>query len=78
MLDHEAPRPSRKDHPEYGESSIGVATLRRDGFVSLDAGDTPGVFVTKPFVWPVGGQFSLNADADGGSVAVTLLSGAIA
>ena len=51
-LDHEEPRPDRRDHPEYGEFSIGVATLRRDGFVSLDATDEPGILVTKPLLWP--------------------------
>jgi hypothetical protein len=32
------------------QSGIGLMTLRMDGFVSLDAADTPGVVVTKPFV----------------------------
>lgn len=74
MLNHEEPRPSRKEHPEYGESSIGVATLRRDGFVSLDADDEPGRLITRSFVWPAGKELHLNADADDGNVAVSLLS----
>ncbi len=33
------------------QSGIGLTTLRLDGFVSLDAAVTPGVVVTKPFVF---------------------------
>jgi hypothetical protein len=40
-------------------SAIGLVTLRRDGFVSLDAGQNAGFVVTKPFPWP-GGQLHLN------------------
>jgi len=48
-------------------SSIGLAKLRRDGFVSLDAGDEEGNVLTKPFVvWE--GELHLNVDASGGEV----------
>ena len=30
-------------------TAIGLVTLRRDGFVSLDAGADVGMLVTKPF-----------------------------
>ena len=52
--------------------SIGMATLRRDGFVSLDALQEPGRLVTKPFLWP-GGRLHLNADASGGWLQAKLL-----
>lgn len=50
-------------------SAVGLVTLRRDGFVSLDAGETAGTLLTKPFVWP-SGQLHLNADASQGEVQV--------
>jgi hypothetical protein len=54
---------------------IGLATLRRDGWVSLEAGDQGGVLVTKAFLHP-GGDLYVNADARGGSLsAVFLLDG---
>ncbi len=34
-----------------GIGAICLAVLRRDGFVSLDAGETPGTITTKPFKW---------------------------
>jgi hypothetical protein len=53
---------------------IGLAKLRRDGWVSLDATDKPAVLVTKPFVHP-GGELYINADASHGSITGELLSG---
>lgn len=52
-------------------SAIGLATLRRDGFVSLDAGDQEGYMLTKPFVMPEG-DLHVNADAKGGTVTVAI------
>ncbi|MCC6489887.1 MAG: hypothetical protein IT364_20525 [Candidatus Hydrogenedentes bacterium] len=46
---------------------IGLATLRRDGWFSLDAGSTPGTLVTKPFTHP-GTELHANADAHDGSI----------
>ena len=38
--------------PESGGiGAICLAVLRRDGFVSLDAGETSGTITTKPFKW---------------------------
>ena len=34
-----------------GMGAICLAVLRRDGFVSLDAAETPGTITTKPFKW---------------------------
>ena len=72
-LDHEEPRPSRRARPEYGESSIGVATLRRDGFVSMRAGEKPATLVTGLFQWPAGRRLHLNVDASKGGVRVGVL-----
>ena len=53
---------------------IGVATLRRDGFVSLNAGDKPGRLVTRPLALP-GKALFVNADvSDGGWVKAAVLS----
>jgi hypothetical protein len=51
-----------------------LAKLRRDGFVSLDAGEEPGTVVTKPFRCP-GGELRVNADARGGFLGVSVLDG---
>ena len=42
---------------------IGLATLRRDGFVSLDAGNDEGNFGTVPFTAGEGQEIHLNMDA---------------
>ncbi len=47
---------------------VGLATLRRDGFVSLDAGEKPGTIVTRPLTFD-GRALFVNADAgEGGYV----------
>ena len=71
-------RPS-KGTPEWSnfwktvKTSIGVATLRRDGFVSLDAANEAGTVITKPFRWPSGKQLFVNADASSGHMVVQVL-----
>ena len=55
-------------------TSIGVATLRRDGFVSLDAGANGGELITKPFEWPTGRALHWNLDASRGEVEVAVLT----
>ncbi len=64
------PNPIRKFPP-----AIGLVTLRRDGFVSLDAGDAPGFVRTKPFRLPAAG-FHMNVDASQGEVRAALLDDA--
>ncbi len=54
---------------------IGVATLRRDGWVSLNAGETPGTLMTKPFSLPPG-KLHLNVNAGNGQVQVALIDAA--
>jgi hypothetical protein len=61
------PKPERKF-----PGAIGLVTLRRDGFVSLDAGAEPGTLVTKPFAWP-GGSLHVNADTSRGWLRVSVL-----
>jgi len=53
-------------------SGIGLASLRKQGFVSLDAGESPGVVTTEPFT-PTNQPLVVNADAEGGTVRVELL-----
>jgi len=56
------------------QSAIGLATLRKDGFASLDAGATTGTILTKPFV-NTGGALLLNyhTNTSGGWVKVEAL-----
>lgn len=51
---------------------IGLATLRRDGWVSMDAGPQQGSLTIRPFVHP-GGSLFMNADAMEGAVRVEYL-----
>lgn len=54
-------------------SAIGLVTLRRDGFVSLNAGNDSGQLITKPFTSPPGKLF-LNVDARDGDCRVEVLN----
>jgi hypothetical protein len=49
-----------------------LAVLRRDGFISLDAGDQEGHVVTKPFEMS-GGKLTVNANAHEGELRVEVL-----
>ncbi len=62
----------QKQHHEWGETSIGIAKLRRDGFVSLDAGEKEGELLTRP-VTVSGPRLKVNAAAAGGAVAAEVL-----
>ena len=53
------------------QSMLGLATLRRDGFVSLDAGETEGFMLTKPLTLS-GTKLHLNVDASQGYVIVSV------
>lgn len=55
--------------------AICLAVLRRDGFISLDAGEEAGTLVTKPFLVN-GANWFVNVDAAQGSVEVTVLDDA--
>lgn len=49
-----------------GQSAIGLATLRRDGFVSVDAGSDEGFLLTHPL--ELGDELHINADATHGQI----------
>src|SRR5207244_1413533 len=55
-----------------GVSSTGLATLRRDGFASMDAGDATGLLTTRPVKFH-GKHLFVNLDAEHGDLAVELL-----
>ncbi len=55
--------------------AVSLAVLRRDGFISLDAGEELGTLLTKPFVLS-GSSLRVNADATSGTIEVTVLDGA--
>ena len=58
------------DHPEArsgwngGRTALGLATLRPEGFVSIDTGLRDGILITRPFVSD-GNQLVVNADCAG-------------
>ena len=55
---------------------IGLAKLRRDGFVSLNAGDKPGTVVTRPLTFHPG-KLHVNAEiAPGGYLKVEVRNAA--
>ncbi|HUY32397.1 MAG TPA: hypothetical protein VMV69_06420 [Pirellulales bacterium] len=70
--------PNGRDVPVLGRDrdvgAVCLAVLRRDGFISLDAGEEPGTLLTKPFVL-VGTKLHVNIDATAGELAVTVLDG---
>ena len=64
---------ARPEHADDKMGAVCLAVLRRDGFVSLDAGKDRGQFITKPFVRS-GDRLVLNVAAgDGGHAKVEVL-----
>jgi hypothetical protein len=53
-------------------SAIGMASLRKDGFASLDGGDNPGTVTTK-LLKGLRGKLHLNCEAAGGLLQVEVL-----
>lgn len=53
-------------------SAIGLAKLRLDGFVSLDAGPDGGTLLTKPLTFE-GDRLRINANAKGGEMRIELV-----
>jgi len=49
--------------------AVCLATLRRDGFISLDVKDQPGMLHSKPFVMP-GTKLYVNLNSPGGSLEI--------
>jgi hypothetical protein len=58
--------------PASGACTTGLATLRRDGFASMDAGDEPGVLTTRPVRFR-GRHLFVNADAHEGELRAEVL-----
>jgi hypothetical protein len=54
--------------------AVCLAVLRRDGFISLDAGEGEGRLLTEPFTMP-GGTLYVNVDAYGGALRAEVLGG---
>ncbi len=64
-----------RDRPENAEPDVGaicLAVLRRDGWISLDAGEKEGTVCTQPFVLPEG-DLQVNVDAGQGALHVDVL-----
>ena len=57
---------------KYSAAAIGLATLRLDGWVSIDAGAKEGTLTTKPFAFE-GDRLLINATAPEGRVSVEIL-----
>ena len=76
---HGHPERDWEESQKYYRGGIGVATLRRDGWVSLDLPYTGGSVTTKPLTVPAPGQgdttprLILNTNAYTGDVKVTVL-----
>jgi hypothetical protein len=70
-FDYEGTFPNGRSRPVPGRDRDGgavcLAVLRRDGFISFDAGAQPGRVTTKLFVLPAGPLF-VNVDARGGEL----------
>lgn len=60
---------------QSGTCATGLALLRRDGFASLDAGDSEGVVTTRPVRF-TGRQLFVNAAAEGGQLTAEILDAA--
>jgi hypothetical protein len=56
-----------------GGASTGLATLRRDGFASMDADDQGGILTTRPVTF-TGSRLFVNADAAKGELAAEVLA----
>ena len=60
--------------PDLDGAAVCLAVLRRDGFVSLNAGADGGHLLTEPFV-PPSATLWVNADAGGGQLRIEALDG---
>ncbi|MFP6753160.1 MAG: hypothetical protein VB855_15870, partial [Pirellulaceae bacterium] len=73
---YEGTYPNGKSFPIPGKDRDGgaicLAVLRRDGFISLDAGDKEGILRTQPFQLPAE-KLEVNANVRGGDLQVEVL-----
>ena len=58
-------------HGDTESSGVGLATLRLDGFVAVQAAKA-GTLTTRPLVF-IGDELEVNADAEGGTIRVEVL-----
>lgn len=63
-----------KGSPKQGTCVTGLATLRRDGFASMDAGAETGTLTTRPLSFR-GDRMFVNADVPDGDLRVEVLDG---
>jgi hypothetical protein len=68
---HSGDPPKRDPNARKPKKSIGLATLRLDGFVSINA-EEEGTLTTKTLVF-IGDTLEVNANAKGGSIVVEVL-----
>ncbi len=61
-----------QDNAMYAGATTGLATLRRDGFASMDAGELEGTLVTRPLTFE-GSTLFVNADCPRGELRVDVL-----
>jgi hypothetical protein len=66
-------RTGRLGGNKAGTLSTGLATLRRDGFASMDAGETEGVLTTRPVRF-AGKHLFVNVDDSKGDLRVAILN----
>jgi hypothetical protein len=66
-------RTGRPGNNKAGTLTTGLATLRRDGFASLDAGEAAGTLTTRPMRFS-GKHLFVNVDAPGGELHVEILN----
>jgi hypothetical protein len=60
-----------RHHGDSESSGVGLARLRLDGFVAVEAADR-GTLTTRPLVF-IGDELEVNADAEGGTIRVEVL-----
>jgi len=65
-------RAGQKGNNKQGVCSTGLATLRRDGFASMDAGSAPASLTTRPLRFS-GKHLFVNVDAPGGELRAEIL-----
>jgi hypothetical protein len=65
-------RAGEENTPNEGKIATGLATLRRDGFASMDAGDSAGSLTTRPLSFK-GKHLFVNVDAPQGELRAEVL-----
>jgi len=69
-------QPREPDYDKFrnrATASIGVATIRRDGFVSMDAGHLEGSLLTHLFTWQENRTLHVNTDVETGELTIDCL-----